>query len=111
MGINPWLAEKLPRVAPDVQLSFIVETTPPKLQQTVDALNVLGVKPLNFAFNKFILIQAPAWLADRIARIENVTLHYNMPKTIYSIPFLPPPPFLPVSLTPFNSLFEIQLLP
>jgi hypothetical protein len=104
LTINPWLAEKLPRVAPDVQLSFIVETTPPKLQQTVDALNVLGVTPLNFAFNKFILIQAPAWLADRIARIEGVTLHYNMPKTIYSL--FPPIPFLPVSLTQIDPLHQ-----
>jgi intein/homing endonuclease len=110
LGLNPWLAEKLPRVAPDVQLSFIVETPAAKLSQTLNALNTLGITPIDIAFSQFILIQAPAGLAEKIAAIENVTLHYNMPKTIYSIPFLPPPPFLPVSLTQIDPLLgEVKI--
>jgi subtilisin family serine protease len=110
MRINPFLAERLPKVPPEVQLSFIVETPPAKLSQTLNALNTLGITPIDMAFNQFILIQAPAWLAEKIAAIENVTLHYNMPKTIYSL--FPPIPFLPVSLTQIDPLLgEVRVSP
>jgi len=106
MKINPFLEERLPKVPPEVQLSFIVETPPAKLQQTLAALEVLGITPIDTAFNQFILIQAPAGLAEKIAKIEAVTLHYNMPKTIYS---LLQPPLIP-SLTQIDPLLgEIRV--
>jgi subtilisin family serine protease len=96
-GINPFFAERIVRVAPEVVLSLIVEIKPNKLSQVAMELQSLGIIPEDYAFGKFILISVPSYLVDKIAKIEDVTVHYNMPMTIQSLPFLPQLPTLSIT--------------
>jgi subtilisin family serine protease len=96
-GINPFLAERIVKVVPEAVLSLIVEVKPNKLTQIATELQSLGILPEDYVFGKFILISAPSYLVDKIAKIEGVTVHYNMPMTIQSFPFLPQMPTLSIT--------------
>ena len=91
MVLNPFFAERLPRVAPDVPLGVIIDTPPSRLSQTLSALQTLGVVPADTVFSQFLLAMVPAGLIDQIAKIEGVTVHYNMPKTVLSQIPIPTP--------------------
>lgn len=96
-------------MVPEVLLSLIVEVKPAKISQVTSRFPELGVLGLDTAFNQFVLVQAPAFAVDKLAQLPDVTVHYNMPRTILSQ--LPAPPVPGLSLTQLDPLLGTITIP
>lgn len=85
--VNPWLDDQLKKTHSPEWLNLIVEVRDPKqieaVKQQLRAISGLSIS--RQAFN-MIDIKAPTEMVAVIGAIPGVTVHYNMPKRILSLP-------------------------